>query len=611
MAHIPKVSYDNLAMKTILIVIPLLTVLVYIPALHNDFVNWDDNKYVYENEHIWSLGKESLWWMFTAYHASNWHPLTWLSHGIDYAMWGLNPLGHHLTSIVLHGLNTLLVVVLITRLVSFGRNDITAQIRNTKYEIRNSLLAGAVTGLLFGLHPLHVESVAWVSERKDMLYAFFYLLSILVYVKYVGAEVGKRAVPYVVCLVLFLLSLLSKPMAVTLPVVLLILDVYPLGRTGIKGLVTSQRRVVAEKVPFFVLTIVSSILTLQAQEAGGALIHFKSQLLVGRVLVALRSLMFYLYKMVLPAELVPFYPYPAEVSLFDIQYLGSMVLVVGITVFSIWMWRRQKIWAAVWVYYVVSLFPVLGIVQVGGQAAADRYTYMPSLGPFLLIGIGVVFLKDLALKRWSPQITEDPDRRASFAPKARATFLMLSFFIVCIFTVLTIQQQRVWKDSFALWNTELRSFPQVFIAYRNLGAAYGVQDNYEAALKNFTKAIELNPFDPLSFYNRGIIYGKSGLHDKAIEDLQEAIRLDPLSGKFHNNLGVAYGISGNFQEAITSFDRAVELDPTFANAYFHRGVTYIRLGLTENAFRDFRAAAQLGDAGAQNYLQTRGMRWKH
>jgi tetratricopeptide (TPR) repeat protein len=398
-------------------------------------------------------------------------------------------------------------------------------------------------------------------------------------------------------------------MAVTLPVVLLILDVYPFERAGIRGLFTNQWRLLVEKVPFFALSIVSSVLTLQAQEAGGALIHFKSQLLVGRVLVALRSLMFYLYKMVWPAELVPFYPYSVEVSLVDIQYLGSVVLVAGITVFSIWMWRRQKVWAAVWLYYVVSLFPVLGIVQVGGQAAADRYTYMPGLGPFLLVGIGVAFLKELALKRWSRGIKEKPDEISPLPAKIKTTLITLFLLVISVIMVLTVKQERIWKDSFALWNTELRSFPQVSIAYRNLGAAYGVKEDFEAALKNFTRAIELNPVDPLSFYNRGIIYGKSGLHDKAIDDLQEAIRLDPLSAKFYNNLGVAYGISGNFQEAITSFDRAVELDPSFGNAYFHRGVTYIRLGFNENAFKDFRSAAQLGDAGAQNYLQTRGMRW--
>jgi hypothetical protein len=468
-------------------------------------------------------------------------------------------------------LNTLLVVVLITRLVQIGQGKgLSAGTSEGTGEGR-AVVAGAVTGLLFGVHPVHVESVAWVSERKDVLYAFFYLLSILAYVRYAGAEAGKRAVPYVVCLVLFVFSLLSKPMAVTLPVVLLILDVYPLGRTDIRGLFRGKKRLLVEKVPFFVFTIVSSILTVQAQEAGGALIHFKSQLLGYRVLVALHSLMFYLYKMVWPTGLVPFYPYPAEVSLFDIQYMGSVVMVVGITVFSIWMWR--------------------------------------GLGPFLLVGIGLALLKELSSKRWSYEKKESSDMRAFFFLNKKAVIFIPPLFVLIILTVLTVQQIRVWKDSFTLWNAELNRFPKVSIAHRNLGAAYGVKENFEEALKYFDKSIELNPFDSLSYYNRGIIYGKSGLHDKAIEDFQEAIRLDPITAKFYNNLGVAYGISGNFQEAITSFDRAVELDPSLANAYFHRGVTYIRIGLSENALRDFRRAARLGEEGAQQYLQQRGMKW--
>jgi hypothetical protein len=180
-AQVPKDTYSDFPVKAILVIIPLLTILIYIPALHNDFVNWDDQKYIYENTNIWKLNKQSLQWMFTAYHSSNWHPLTWLSHGIDYAIWGLDPVGHHLTSIVLHGLNTFLVVLLITRLVQFGHGKGVSAGESEGRGQGRAVVAGIVTGLLFGVHPLHVESVAWVSERKDVLYAFFYLLSVLCY----------------------------------------------------------------------------------------------------------------------------------------------------------------------------------------------------------------------------------------------------------------------------------------------------------------------------------------------------------------------------------------------------------------------------------------------
>jgi hypothetical protein len=477
-----KLSSYNVILLAVALVIPLLTVLVYIPALHNGFVNWDDTGYVYENEHIRSLGKESLQWMLTAYHASNWHPLTWLSHGIDYAIWGLDPLGHHLTSIVLHGLNTFLVVVLITRLVQIGQGRRIGRGASEETGEDRAVVVGAVTGLLFGIHPLHVESVAWVSERKDVLYAFFYLLSVLSYVRYVwmhreGGSVRSRW--YVLSLVMFVCSLMSKPMAVTLPVVLLILDVYPLGRTGIRELVGSQWRVVVEKVPFFVLSIVSSILTVQAQEAGGALKSLELHPMGERILVAFRALLFYLYKMVLPLDLAPLYPYPAVTGLLDIEYLWMVLLVIGITVFCIWRWRRQRVWAVGWAYYIVSLFPVLGIVQVGEQAAADRYTYLSSLGPFLLAGLGALeVVKRVFDRKYGPV-------------SGKISIVFVSVFLFGFFSVFAVQQTRIWKDSITLWNHDLNIYPDsTHVAYYNRGKAFEDDKNYRKALDDYEKAIE-------------------------------------------------------------------------------------------------------------------------
>jgi tetratricopeptide (TPR) repeat protein len=642
----------------IALLVALLTVLVYLPVLGNGFVNWDDPEYVYENEHIRSLGKESLRWMFTTYHASNWHPLTWLSHGIDYAMWGLNPLGHHLTSIVLHGLNTFLVVILITRLVSFGRNDITAQIRNTKYEIRNSLLAGAVTGLLFGLHPLHVESVAWVSERKDVLYAFFYLLSILAYVRYVRAEAGKRTVPYVVCLVLFLLSLLSKPMAVTLPVVLLILDVYPLGRTGIKGLFTSHWRVVVEKVPFFTMTIVSSIMTVQAQEAGGALKSLDFHSMGERVPVGIRALLFYLYKVVWPVDLAPLYPYPSGASLFNIQYLGFVVMVVGITVFCIWQWRLQRVWAALWAYYVVTLFPVLGIVQVGEQAAADRYTYLSSLVPFVLVGLLMISATERAIKG------------KGIVVKRVVLFLCLTGILLSL-VFSTLQQGRIWKDPFTLWNAEIEIYPDYYRGYKKRGQAYSDRGNHELAIQDYNRSIQIYPIYAATYLDRGVSYAGLDKYEQAIEDFtvaimmypeytealtnrgiahlmlgnfQQALRdfnrtlvLNPEDGDafFQRNLaykkaikdytkfiqkepeneehfinrGGSYAMIGQFQEALKDFTRAISLRPGMSIAYYNRGLVYQKMGEEGRALEDYQEAARLGEGKAQEYLRSRGEQW--
>jgi hypothetical protein len=375
-------SKNNIAKKGkwfVALAILILTVLVYLPVIQNDFVNWDDPEYVYENRNIQVLGLQSLKWMLTTFHAANWHPVTWFSHALDHALWGLNPMGHHLTSILLHGLNAFLVVILIMRLLHHGKS---VNYRFAGYEKENqlnrdSLIIAGVTGLFFGLHPIHVESVAWVSERKDVLYAFFYLLSIVLYIEYVSSRQGKKILYFGLSLGFFILSLMSKPMAVTLPVVLIILDFYPLERLSLKNVFTSQRKIILEKLVFFGLSAVSSILTIQAQKSAGAIKPYFSIQFTERLLVAIRAPVFYLYKMLWPTDLAPLYPYPSGISFFRIEYIISFSVLFMITGFCIYSWKRQKIWTVVWAYYLITLFPVLGIIKVGDQAAADRYMYLP------------------------------------------------------------------------------------------------------------------------------------------------------------------------------------------------------------------------------------------
>jgi tetratricopeptide (TPR) repeat protein len=602
-----KLSSYNVILLAVALVIPLVTVLVYIPALHNGFVNWDDNVYVYENEHIRSLGKKSLQWMLTAYHASNWHPLTWLSHGIDYAVWGLDPLGHHLTSIVLHGLNTFLVVILITRLVMLGQAKASGDSQYSSpvtrhSSLRSPLVAGALTGLLFGIHPLHVESVAWVSERKDVLYAFFYLLSVLSYVRYVttlGKEGSVHYRWYVLCLVLFVCSLMSKPMAVTLPVVLLILDVHPFGRTGIKGLFTSHWRLLVEKAPFFVLSVVSSVLTLQAQEAGGALKSLQLHSLGERILVSIRALLFYFYKMICPVDLAPLYPYPVDASLLDINYLGMIVIVVGITVFCIWSWKKQKIWAVVWTFYVVTLLPVLGIVQVGEQAAADRYTYLSTLGPFVLAGLGAFKIIKLVHER----------KGVLFLWKMPA--LSLFIFLCTLLLIFTVKQIKVWKDSVVLWDYELKIYPDAsYVAYYNRGKAYEERAEYTEALDNYKRAIGMNPRFPDSFINQGTVLEVTGSHKQALESYNKAILLDPAAADAYYNRGISFGSVGQYQQAIQDFTQAVSLDPQYALAYHNRGVFLGMAGDYERSISDLSMAIQLNPRHSEAYYN-RGITYKN
>jgi hypothetical protein len=312
----------------------LLTFIVYLPSLDNQFVGWDDDKYIFVNPHIRSFNMPFLKWAFFEFHASNWHPLAWISHAMDYALWGLNPLGHHLTSNILHAANTVLVVILVMRLLDFYRD---ASAKNGSAPFLNELsicITASITGLLFGLHPLHVESVAWVAERKDLLCALFFLLSIMMYTSYARIA-DKGAVKddlksrflnrhYLLTLGFFSLALLSKPMAITLPFVLLILDWFPFKK--IRSF-HSLSAAVAGKIPFMALSAVSMILTILAQKGGGAISSLEVHPFSSRILVAASSLIAYLWKMILPTTLVPYYPYPRAVSFFKFEYILGLLAV--------------------------------------------------------------------------------------------------------------------------------------------------------------------------------------------------------------------------------------------------------------------------------------------
>jgi len=387
-----------------------------------------------------------------------------------------------------------------------------------------TLIAAATTGLLFGLHPLHVESVAWVSERKDLLCAVFFLLSILSYLKYSETEAfiqtnesnplpcppflkgGKGGLwkSYLLSLVFFILALLSKPMAVTLPLVLLILDWYPLRR--INSLKTFKTAFV-EKLPFIALSIASSIATVLAQRAGGALETMEVTPLYTRMLVATKSLMAYLWKMVVPLDLNPFYPYPKEASLFSLEYIASIVLVVGITAMCIAAAGKRRLWLSVWGYYVIMLLPVLGIVQVGLQSMADRYMYLPSLGPFLLIGLA-------GARGW--ELIERQGKRRS---AARILIVSSAVFVIVLLSYATFKQIGIWRSSIVFWSYVVEKEPErIPVAYYNRAIAFDKAGAPARAIADYDKAIALKPSDYKAFNNRGLVFEKMGLLDRAIMD---------------------------------------------------------------------------------------------
>jgi Flp pilus assembly protein TadD len=582
--------------------IALLTFVVYLPSLQNDFVEWDDNIFIYLNPFIQSLDKDFFKWaFFDIYYAYDWTPLTWVSHAVDYAIWGLNPAGHHLTSIIIHAVNTFLLVLLVIRLIGASRDTRDSE-QSSFYTDNNILIAASVTGLLFGIHPLHVESVAWVAERKDVLCALFFLLTLLMYTKYGSTEPATRSLVsrfvckwYLLSIGFFLLSLMSKPMAVSLPVVLLILDWYPLQR--IRTL-RSFRSALFEKTPFIALALFSSIITYMAKKQGA--MELAEHLgLPTRLLVASKSLVMYIWKMIFPHPLVPMYPYPREVSFLSFDYFIPPLFIVGITIACVVAARKRiKLWIAVWVYYVVTLIPVLGIIQTGGQAMADRYTYLPSIGPFLVAGLLVAWITEKANK--------SPGRNLLL----KRIGISMAVALLVATSYLTVKQIKIWKNTMVLFNHVIEESPvEFYLAYSKRGRALLSKGHIEEALKDFDRVIDLNPYYHVAYFYRAAIFEKKGEIDRAIEDYNTAIEefriasgMDPRDYEIYTRLGVLYGKSNSLGKAIESFNKAIEINPGYPLAYGNRGHAYSLAGDIERAIEDLSRAIALDNGYVKAYV---------
>lgn len=593
------------------IFVALITFVIYLPALKNGFVNWDDDLYVYENINIESIDLDFLKWSFTSQVASHWHPLTLFSLALDYVLWGSSPWGFHLSNILLHTFNTFLVLILTVELIGYGASD------RDKYKKKN-VITGVVTAILFGIHPLHVESVAWISERKDTLSVFFYLSSILAYIKCTYSGNAKKSAFYAACLLFYILALMSKPMAVSLPIVLLILDFYPMKRIRIDWKF-NIRSLLLEKLPFFALSVLTALLTIWAHRIGGGLRTSEELPFTIRVFTAIRSYIFYLFKLLLPLNLSPLYPFPAHIDLFSFEYISSFLVLVVITFSSIWFLKRDnKLYLSLLLYYIVTLLPVIGIIQVGSQMAADRYTYLPSLGPFILfgLGIGVIFEK---LKKIS-----------------QILIICALIMFLGIMAYKTIKQVSVWQNSISLWNHVIKLFPDSSdTAHYNLGLAYATQFMHEEAIQHykttikinpmhvkaylnlgleysrigkfeqaityFTKGIQINLYDAKAYNARGFAYFNSGNYQLAIQDYNEAIKLNSLVPEFFYNRGLIHFSLGNYIQALKDYSLAIELKPKYADAFNNRGNTYLTLGNLQQAEKDFKAAITLFPEDATSY----------
>jgi hypothetical protein len=505
-------SMNNREQQIVLLVsLTLLTVLVYWRVTSHEFVLFDDEVYVTENKQVQEgLSWQGVVWAFTTTDANFWHPLTWLSHMLDCELFGLNPGGHHLTGLLLHVANTLLLLLVLQRMTG-------------------ALWPSAFVAALFALHPLHVESVAWVSERKDVLSTFFWILTMGAYVRY--AE-HPKALPYALTLVLFSLGLMAKPMLVTLPFVLLLLDYWPLGRLDMgqmrpsapgrtdtpKAAKSPLFLLLLEKAPFLVLSVVACILAYVAQVQGGAVKSSGLFPMDIRIANALVSYVSYLEKTFWPQNLAVFYPHPGAWPVW--QTAGATLLLVSISVLVILCVRKTPYLALGWFWYLGTLVPVLGLVQVGDHAMADRYTYVPLIGIFIMIAWGA---QDLA------------NRRRQGAPG----FLAAAAAVLIVCGIVSAQQLRHWQNSTTLFQHAIHVTRNNEGAHNNLGLALVEQGRLDEAIAQYLRALELKPLNPRALNNLGIALAKQGKLEEARECFTRALAIDPEHHLARRNLGVA------------------------------------------------------------------------
>ena len=526
----------------------LMTIGVYLQVKNHEFIYFDDPAYVTENRHVQKgLTKEGLFWAFTTFHASNWHPLTWLSHMLDCHLYGLNPTGHHLTSLFFHVANSLLLFLVLRE--STGRLW------------QSFLVAG-----LFALHPLHVESVAWVSERKDVLSTFFWMLTLLLYVRYTQAHGISR---YVSTLLLFALGLLSKPMVVTLPFVLILLDYWPLGRVcwgrkGEEGNGLSIQRLLLEKIPFFVLSGASCIVTYIAQSEGRAIQSLDAIPLQSRILNALVSYVSYMAGMVWPHDLAVFYPHPVN-NLGWWAGLASALFLLLLCIAVLHQVPSRPYLSVGWFWFLGSLIPVIGLVQVGMQALADRYTYIPLVGLFVAMVWGL----------------------SDFFKAHRVHPYLLSLFagvLLLLLTALTWTQLHHWQNTFTLFQHTLRATKDNYAAHFILARAFGEHGRLDKAFEHYNRAVEIHPAFVAMMHNRvGYYLAEEGQIEDAISQFKGALEIRPDYPSALNNLGVVLARMGRLDEAISQFAEALKLWPGYTEARKNLENVRREKGLKNNA----------------------------
>ena len=577
----------------IYVILTIITLAVFWQVNHYDFINFDDNVYVTGNSHIQSgITLDGFRWAFSTRYLDLWNPLVWLSFMFDYQLHGLNAGGYHLTNLMLHILSTLLLFWLFNRMTK-------------------AIWKSAFVATLFALHPLHVESVAWIAERKDVLSAFFWMLTLCLYVYYTEKPFIRR---YLLVLFSFVCAFMSKPMVVTLPMVMILLDYWPLGRLQSRKIATDFKVIMPdstnqstqeiklekeilkknistpnawklpetkiagiiplwqlwEKIPFFVLSALIVTITLYTpntpNEQATSLKVFP---LGSRLANAPVSFVAYLEKTFWPNDLAIFYPFSDQLPAW--QVLGTTLLIIVISAAVIIMAKRLPYLFVGWLWYAITILPVIGIIQISlstPYSMADRYTYLPLIGISMMLAWGI------------PLLLQREDMRIKILFPAGIIFLV-------IMAVLTWQQCGYWKNDITLFNHALQVTKNNYITRNNMGTAYFKLGQYQRAIEDYNKAITLKTDFADAYDNRGTAYDRLGQFQRAIEDYNKAITLKTDFAYAYYNRGTAYDRLGQYQRAIEDYNKAITLKPDFAYAYYDRGTAYDKLGQHQRAVDDF------------------------
>lgn len=553
------------------------TLAVYGQVRNHDFVNLDDPQYITENHRVQEgISLESVVWAFTTTHAANWHPLTWLSHMLDCELYGLNPGGHHLTNLLFHLANTLLLFIVLKRMTG-------------------AYWRSAFVAALFALHPLHVESVAWTAERKDVLSTFFWILTLWNYVRYVEQPGFKR---YLLVIFTFTLGLMAKPMLVTLPFVLLLLDYWPLNRyllarsgrgnnEAIQAPIdpgrsrSSARGLVLEKAPLFALAAISCMVTFLAQQSGQAVRSMEAFPITVRIANSLTSYVAYVGKTIWPANLTIFYPHPGD-ALPIWKAAGAGLLLLFISMGALRAVKRYPYFTVGWLWYLGTLVPVIGLVQVGAQALADRYTYVPLIGLFISIAWGAHDL--LAKYRYRTQIL------------AVTSSAIISSLLIC-----TWSQVSLWKNPIKLFTHSVRVTANNWLAHNNLGVALVNLGKLDEATSHFFEAVRIKSNYAEAYTNLGNVFAEQGKLDKAVAHFSQVLRAIPDSPEAHNNLAVVLGRQGRYEEATYHYSEAARLKPDSAAVHNNLGVALANSGKLDEAISHYVKAVQLKPYYAEAY----------